>query len=168
MSEYHWNILKTYEDKIQASNELSVFSDVRKVAADRSILLPQKFHDYFGTGRDILEILCFVDRDDILPYPYTITCIAPKHTSLLKHLVDTDPAHRFLGTIDKKSRLRLPIDTLEIIRITKEAFISTFDGFSWSVMDPEQEILSHKIFAEKLNSWEISVPEELLNADRNK
>lgn len=91
MSDYHWNTLSTYRDQIKNSEELFFFSDIRKVASDSSILLPQKLRDNIGTGTEIFNILCFVDRDDILPYPHRISCIHPKYTSLLGHLAGEDP-----------------------------------------------------------------------------
>jgi hypothetical protein len=112
-----------------------------------------------------LQMLCFVESDDILPYPYMITCISPTYTWLLKHLVEDSPDKWFFGTIDKNGRFHLPIDTLETICITKEAVISAFDGLCWSIMDPDQEMLSYKIFVDKINSWEISIPEQLLRND---
>lgn len=167
MSDYHWNTLSTYRDQIKNSEERFFFSDIRRIARDKSILLPYKLRDNIGTGNEIFSVLCFVDRDDILPYPYRISCIHPKHTSLLGHLVDENPDKWFWWTIDRASRLHLPIDTLNTIRITKEAFISAFDELSWSVMDPDQEVLSYRTYVSKLNSGEISIPEELLRNDKH-
>jgi len=95
MSDYHWNTLSTYRDQIKNSEERFFFSDIRKVTRDKSILLPQKLRENIGTGHDIFKILCFIGSDDILPYPYVITCIQPKYTSLLGHLADQVPDKRF-------------------------------------------------------------------------
>jgi len=57
---------------------------------------------------------------------------------------------------------------LETIRITQEAFISAFDDFSWYITDPEQQVLSSRIYSEKLISGEISIPEELLRHDTDR
>lgn len=168
MSDYHWNVLSNYKNQIKNSEERFFFSDIRKVTRDKSILLPRKLRENIGTGHDIFKTLCFIDIDRILPYPYTITCIHPQYTSLLGHLADQSPNKRFWWTIDINGRLHLPIDTLETIRITQEAFISAFDDFSWYITDPEEQMLSSRTFTEKLISGEISIPEELLNANRNK
>jgi hypothetical protein len=165
MSKYHWNTLQTYEDQISISHDFFVFSSIAKVSVDRSILLSAKLLDAIRTTHDILQVLCFIESDDILPYPYMITCINPAYTWLLRHLAENIPDKWFLATIDKKGRFHLPIDTLETIRITKKAFISSFNGFSWSIMDPDQESLSYNIFVDKVNSWEISIPQELLGND---
>jgi len=153
-----------YRDQIKTSEDGFFFSDICKVTRDKSILLPQKLRENIGTGYDIFKVLCFVDIDDILPYPYRISCIHPKYTPLLGHLVDENSDKWFWSHIDIDSRLHLPIDTLEIIRITKGAFLSAFDDFSWSVIDPEQEVIAYKKYVSMLNSGEISVPEEIINA----
>ena len=91
MSEYHWKELSNYRDQIKTSEEGFFFSDTCKVSHDKYILLPQKLRENIGTGYDIFKVLCFIDDNQILPYPYIITCIHPKYTLLLAHLVDKNP-----------------------------------------------------------------------------
>jgi hypothetical protein len=80
MSEYHWNTLETYKDQINTPRKFSVFSSIRKVSSDGSILLPEKLLRVIRTADEILQVLCFVESDDILPCPYMITCISPTYT----------------------------------------------------------------------------------------
>jgi hypothetical protein len=146
MSHYHWNILSTYADQIEDSKEPPFFSGISTIAANWSVLLPPKIYENIGTSVDIRNVLCFVDTDNILPYPYRITCIHPKYTSLLGHLVDEDSDKWFWWSIDMKSRLHLPIDRLKRIRIIKNVSLCVFDNFSLSLTALEQE----KLFCDKL------------------
>lgn len=102
-------------------------------------------------GKSLLEVLCFVEKDSLLHYENCITCMHPDNTHLVRHLAQEHPDKWFLATIDTKYRLHIPIDTLKVIRITKEAFLSTSDGFSWIIMDPKEEFLSHHTYIDALN-----------------
>ena len=101
---------------------------------------------------DLLEILCFVEEDDLLKSPYSIHCFHPDNTPLLRHLLTDKPDKRFLATIDKTYRLHIPIETLKRIGITKEVRFMTHNGFSWSIVCPEQEQLSFKAYSDALSA----------------
>lgn len=86
---------------------------------------------------------------------------------MLRYLLEQNPDKRFRWEIDDAYRLRLPIDSLHKIRIVREVCVSIIDNFSWSIMAVEQEKLFCDIYRNKLNTWEISVPKELLDDYKN-
>lgn len=168
MFDYHWSALWNYRDSLWGFGDKFYFSDVRRVANDGSILIPQKMREKISIDKGLLEVLCFVEKDSLLHYENCITCVHPDNTHLVRHLAQENPDKWFLATIDTNYRLHIPIDTLKTIRITKEALLSTWNGISWIVMDPKEELLSYQTYVDALNRWIVSVPEELLNAHPNK
>lgn len=173
MSQYNWSCLEKHKSTLEeGTSDVFFGSSVKKIKKNWSLRLPETLESIVVSwSSGIRDVLCFFDDDfDILDYPHRITCIYPKHTPVLRYLVDENPDKWFWATIDDSYHLRLPIDTLQKIRIVEQVCISVIDNFSWSIMAVEQEKLFYDIYSHKLNTWEISVPKELLydykNTDR--
>lgn len=170
MSQYHWSCIEKHKDTIEKNSpDMSFLSSTKKINKNWSIKLPDALEFVIVSwSSDVRDILCFFDDDlNILNYPHRITCIHPKHTPTLRYLTSENPDKWFWGKIDEANRLCLPIDTLQKIRIVEQVCISVIDNFSWSIMAAEQEKKFYDIYSHKLNTWEISVPKELLDDDKN-
>ena len=166
MSEYHWSCLEKHKDTIEKNAfDIPFLFSTKKIYKNWSIKLPDDLERVIVSwSSDLCDVLCFFDDDlTILNYSHRITCIHPKHSSILSYLAHENPKKWFWWKIDASNHLCLPIDTLQKIRIVKEVCISVIDNFSWSIMAAEQEKLFYDIYSHKLNTWEISVPKELLD-----
>jgi len=168
MSETYCSLPLEYADRLGWFSEGFWHAGTYSLAEDGSISIPLPMREDILVTENLLEILCFVEEDDILQSPYAIHCFHPQNTEFLRGLLGETPADWFFATIDNTYRLHIPIDTLKRIGITTEVRFMTDDGFSWSIVCPKQEQLSFQAYFDALAAWTTSIPKDVPDHDKDR